>query len=290
MQPLFGVSVIPETSRWRDAEHIVTLADRAGLDLVGIQDHPYQWRFLDTWTLISVLAARTERIRFFPDVANLPLRPPAMLATSVASLDVLTDGRVELGLGAGGFGRAVEAMGGAAWSGGEAVSALSEAIDVIRRMWSGEWGARYAGRHFRLDGVNPGPVPVHDIGIWLGVNGPRMLQLLGTKADGWVPSSSFVPPAALPERQRRIDDAAAAAGRDPGQIARVYNVMGLINDEQSDDPFVGSASAWVNTLTSLTLDVGMTAYVFWPAHDTVRQVERFAAEVAPSVREAVASA
>ena len=290
MQPLFGVSVVPATAHWREAEEIVTVADRSGLELVGIQDHPYQWRFLDTWTFISVLAARTERIRFFPDVANLPLRPPAMLATSVASLDVLTGGRVELGLGSGGFGRAVEAMGGASRSGSEAVSALSEAIDVIRRMWTGERGARYTGRHFRLDGVNPGPVPAHDIGIWLGVNGPRMLQLLGAKADGWVPSSSFMPPAALPERQRRIDDAAVAAGRDPHRIARVYNVMGLITDERSPDPFVGPASSWIDTLTRLTVDVGMTAYVFWPADGTVGQVERFAAEVAPSVRAAVASA
>jgi alkanesulfonate monooxygenase SsuD/methylene tetrahydromethanopterin reductase-like flavin-dependent oxidoreductase (luciferase family) len=288
MQPLFGVSVVPEAARWREAEEIAIVADRNGLDLVGIQDHPYQWRFLDTWTLISVLAARTERIRFFPDVANLPLRPPAMLATSVASLDILTDGRIELGLGAGGFGRAVEAMGGVAWSGSDAVSALSEAIDVIRRMWTGERGARYAGQYFRLDGVNPGPVPAHDIGIWLGVNGPRMLQLLGTKADGWVPSSSFVPPSKLPERQRHIDNAAIAAGRDPGQIARVYNVMGLITNEQSDDPFVGSVSKWEDTLTRLTVDVGITAFVFWPAHDSVRQVQRFATEVAPSVREAVA--
>jgi alkanesulfonate monooxygenase SsuD/methylene tetrahydromethanopterin reductase-like flavin-dependent oxidoreductase (luciferase family) len=290
MQPSFGISVVPETARWREATELVVLADRIGLDLVGIQDHPYQWRFLDTWTLISVLAARTDRIRFFPDVANLPLRPPAMLATSVASLDVLTGGRVELGLGSGGFDRAVEAMGGTAWSGGEAVAALSEAIDVIRRMWTGERGARYAGRYFRLAGVNPGPVPEHDVGIWLGVNGPRMLQLLGEKADGWVPSSGHVPPSALPERQRRIDDAAAAAGRDPHAIARVYNVGGAIADERSDDPFIGPVSRWVDTLTQLTLDMGMTAYVLWPGGDAVRQVEIFANEVAPAVRAAVASA
>jgi alkanesulfonate monooxygenase SsuD/methylene tetrahydromethanopterin reductase-like flavin-dependent oxidoreductase (luciferase family) len=290
MQPLFGISVAPEAAKWKDIEEVVTTADRVGLDLVGIQDHPYQWRFLDTWTLISVLAARTEQIRFFPDVANLPLRPPAMLATSVASLDVITNGRVELGLGSGGFGRAVQAMGGIPWSGADAVTALSEAIDVIRLMWSGTRGARYAGRHFRLDGVNPGPMPAHDVAIWLGVNGPRMLRLIGEKADGWVPSSSFLPPAELPERQRRIDDAAAAADRDPKKIARVYNVMGRITDERSDDPFVGPPARLAETLTRLTVDVGMTAYVFWPAHDPVRQVEMFAAEVAPSVREAITSA
>jgi alkanesulfonate monooxygenase SsuD/methylene tetrahydromethanopterin reductase-like flavin-dependent oxidoreductase (luciferase family) len=290
MKPLFGVSVVPEAARWHDIEEIVTAADRVSLDLVGIQDHPYQWRFLDAWTLISVLAARTQQIRYFPDVANLPLRPPAMLATSVASLDVITNGRVELGLGSGGFGRAVHAMGGMPWSGGDAVAALSEAIDVIRLMWSGTRGARYAGRHFRLDGVNPGPVPAHDVSIWLGVNGPRMLRLVGEKGDGWLPSSSYVPPPELPERQRRIDDAAAAADRDPAKIARIYNVMGRITNERSDDPFVGPPQRWVDTLTQLSIDVGMTAYIFWPSHDALRQVQIFATEVAPSVREAITSA
>src|SRR6266511_2780155 len=87
-------------------------ADRSRLDLVGIQDHPYQRRFLDTLALIETLLAETRRVRVFPDVANLPLRPPATLAKEAASLDVLSGGRFELGLGAGAFWDAIEAMGG----------------------------------------------------------------------------------------------------------------------------------------------------------------------------------
>ena len=106
-------------------------ADRLGLDLVGIQDHPYQRRFLDTFTLIAWLAARTERIGFFPDVANLPLRPPAVLAKAVASLDLLSGGRFDLGLGAGGFWDAIAAMGGPRRAKGEALEALAEAVEVL---------------------------------------------------------------------------------------------------------------------------------------------------------------
>ena len=76
----FGISVTPTWADRANVERMVRIAERGRLDLVGIQDHPYQWRFLDAWTLIAYLAARTSRIRFFPDVANLPLRPPAMLA------------------------------------------------------------------------------------------------------------------------------------------------------------------------------------------------------------------
>ena len=90
----------------------VVLAEQLGLDLVGIQDHPYQSRYVDSWVLLSTLAARTSRIRLFPDVANLPLRPPAVLAKAAASLDLLSGGRLDLGLGAGAFWEGIEAMGG----------------------------------------------------------------------------------------------------------------------------------------------------------------------------------
>ena len=86
------------------------------------QDHPYQPRFLDTWTLLSVLAAQTSTVRLAPNVANLPLRPPAVLARSVASLDILSGGRVELGLGAGAFWDAIEANGGRAAHAGPVAS------------------------------------------------------------------------------------------------------------------------------------------------------------------------
>jgi alkanesulfonate monooxygenase SsuD/methylene tetrahydromethanopterin reductase-like flavin-dependent oxidoreductase (luciferase family) len=71
----FGASVEPLADPLDWAARVAKAADRGGLELVGIQDHPYQRRFLDTWTLISTLVPITKRVRFFPDVANLPLRP-----------------------------------------------------------------------------------------------------------------------------------------------------------------------------------------------------------------------
>ena len=131
------------------------VADEGGLRLVGIQDHPYQRRFLDTFALIATLLAETRRISFFTDVANLPLRPPAVMAKAAASLDVLSGGRFELGLGAGGLPDYIAAMGGPRRSPGESVEALEEAIDVIRLMWSGERSVSFEGRHYRLDGRAP---------------------------------------------------------------------------------------------------------------------------------------
>jgi alkanesulfonate monooxygenase SsuD/methylene tetrahydromethanopterin reductase-like flavin-dependent oxidoreductase (luciferase family) len=209
-----------------------------------------------------------------------------VLAKAAASLDVLSGGRFELGLGAGAFWEAVEAMGGPRRTPGEAVDALAEAIDVIRLMWSDQRSVRYAGSHYRLSGVKPGPAPAHPIGIWLGVGGRRTLALVGRTADGWVPSSGWATPDTLPDMHARIDEAASAAGRDPATIARVYNVWGRID---GDGGFLqGGVRQWVDELTGLCVEHGMDTFLFGPAQDPVRQLERFAADVAPAVREQVA--
>src|SRR6059058_3260812 len=184
----FGIFPVPNAADADDLLEHVLAAERAGLDLVGIQDHPYQRRFLDTWSLISFLAARTERIRFFPDVANLPLRSPAVMAKAAATIDLLSNGRFELGLGAGAFWEAIGAMGGPVRSPGESVEALEEAIAVVRAMWSGERSVSLDGTYYSLSGLHPGPAPAHDIGIWLGAYGPRMVRLTGRVADGWIPT------------------------------------------------------------------------------------------------------
>lgn len=282
----FGASVEPLADPPDWVARIAKAADRAGLDLLGIQDHPYQRRFLDTWTLISTLVPVTERIRFFPDVANLPLRPPAMLAKSAASLDVLSGGRVEIGLGAGAFWDAIVAMDGPRRSPHEAVQSVEEAIQVMRLVWSEERSLRFDGEIYSLNGMRPGPRPAHDIGIWLGAAGPRMLNLVGRLADGWVPSLFWAPPERLPELHQRIDAGAAEAGRSPSGIKHVYNLSGRIGAE-GEGLLEGPASTWIEQLTRFVLEFGMDTFIYWPFDDHERQIEVFANEVVPAVRKAV---
>jgi len=281
----FGYFLTPDATGTSEVLRRAQVCDRVGYDLIGIQDHPYQRRFLDTWTLLAVLAGQTERVRLFPDVASLPLRPPAMLAKAAASLDVLSGGRIELGLGAGAFWEGIRALDGAVRTPGEAVAALEEAIHVIRLLWSGQRGVRYDGRFYSLHGAHGGPVPAHSIGLWLGALGPKMLNLTGRLADGWVPSSSYVPPARLPEMQARIDEGAAEAGREPSAIRRIYNVMGRIGDSPSGEPFTGPVAQWVDELTHLAQEVGMDTFVIGLPEPPGDQLERFMAEIAPRVRE-----
>src|SRR3954471_24656756 len=128
----FGIFPSPDATAAERTLELAQLAEVTGLDLVSVQDHPYQAKHLDTWTLLSVIAARTSAIRVAPNVATLPLRPPVVLARAAATLDVLSGGRVELGLGAGAFWEAIAAAGGPRRTPGEAVDALVEAIGIIR--------------------------------------------------------------------------------------------------------------------------------------------------------------
>lgn len=284
----FGISVVPVASNYPDVVRQVLAAERGGLDVVGIQDHPYQRRFLDTFQLIGDLLARTKRIRIFPDVANLPLRGPTMIAKAAASLDVMSSGRFELGLGAGAFWDAVVGMGGPRRSGRDAADALEEAIPIIRgaldvgperRVVSGP------GPHYPVPGYPPGPPPAHRVEIWIGAYAPRAMRLIGRVADGWVPSLGRRPMADYARASKLIDEAALSAGREPAHIRRIYNIGGEITDGPGEGVLVGPVGQWVETLVEWAVDPGIDTFVFWPTTDEVTQIETFAAEVAPAVRD-----
>jgi alkanesulfonate monooxygenase SsuD/methylene tetrahydromethanopterin reductase-like flavin-dependent oxidoreductase (luciferase family) len=269
----------------------VLAAERGGLDVVGIQDHPYQRRFLDTFSLIGDLLARTSRLRFFPDVANLPLRSPAMLAKAAVSLDLMSGGRFELGIGAGSFWDAVAGMGGPHRTSREAAGALEEAIPLIRAaldVGPEKRVVRGPGPFYPVPGYPAGPPPPHRIEIWVGAYRPRGLRLIGRLADGWVPSYGHMNPDAFWVASATIDDAARAAGRDPAAIRRIYNLGGEITETRhGDDVLVGPVDQWIDTLTNWAIDLGVDTFVFWPSESAITSIERFAAEIVPAVRDAV---
>lgn len=280
----FGIFIPPVAKQAAGVVEMGKAADVLGLDLVTFQDHPYQAKFLDSWTLVASLAGETSNIRLALNVANLPLRPPAVMARSVASLDILSNGRAELGIGAGAFWDGVEAMGGRKLTPGQGVDQLAEAIEVIRAFWdTSQRSISFEGEYFRVKGAHPGPEPRHPIGIWLGAYKPRMLRLTGSKADGWLPSTGYADPPELPEMNARIDEAALEAGRDPGAIRRMYNLLGRFGSDQGWPR--GEARDWPEQLAALTLEQGMSSYIL--SVESEADLRRFAEEIAPAVRELV---
>jgi alkanesulfonate monooxygenase SsuD/methylene tetrahydromethanopterin reductase-like flavin-dependent oxidoreductase (luciferase family) len=292
----FGFSLLPTLDVGGHLE-LAAAAEEHGLELLGIQDHPYVPDYLDTFVLAGTLLAATSRLRVFPDVANLPLRPPAMLAKTAAALDIASGGRFELALGAGGYWDAIVRMGVARRSHAEANAALEEAIAILRAVWGTGRPIRAHGVHYTVDGLPPGPVPAHPIEIWTGAQGPKALALTGRIADGWAaPIPSYLPYEQWPAANAILDEAAVAAGRRPGDVRRIVQIVGHITDgpgdvgaERGAAPVRGDAEQWAALLSRLATEQPFTGFVFWPEHQTVDQVVRFGRDVAPLVRDAVAA-
>jgi alkanesulfonate monooxygenase SsuD/methylene tetrahydromethanopterin reductase-like flavin-dependent oxidoreductase (luciferase family) len=271
----FGTFITPANASPEAPVALAQLSEELGYDLVTFQDHPYQPGFLDTWTLLSWVAARTERIRIAGNVLNVPMRPAPVLARAAASLDLLSGGRFQMGLGAGGFWDAMTAMGVTRRTPRESVDQLEEAVDVLRQLWDADEkrALRYDGEYYRLAGAKRGPRPAHDIPIWLGAYKPRMLRLVGAKADGWLPSLSYLKPGDLAAGNEIIDAAAREAGRDPREIRRLLNVFG--------DPGK-SAEAWVAELLPLAVEDGVGTFII--GSDDPAELQRFAEQVIPALR------
>ncbi|GIH22255.1 N5,N10-methylene tetrahydromethanopterin reductase [Acrocarpospora phusangensis] len=287
---IFGSFITPAAAAPQQVVGLARATEAAGLDLATFQDHPYQAAFLDTWTLLSYVASQTERIHVSANVLNLPLRPPAVLARAAASLDLLSGGRFELGLGAGGFWDAIGAMGGRRLTPGQGVRALSEAIDVIRGIWDVDNPARFQvdGTYYQVNGAKRGPAPAHGIGIWLGAYKPKMLRLTGAKADGWLPSLPYMPGGLreITESNAIIDAAAEEAGRDPAAVRRLLNIGGRFGPG-SERFLSGPPEQWVEQLAVLTLEYGFSGYILMGDDPAALQI--FGQEVAPALRELVAA-
>ncbi|WP_027936512.1 LLM class flavin-dependent oxidoreductase [Amycolatopsis sp. ATCC 39116] len=294
---VFGFGAHTGVDEVTDLLRMVRRADADGLDLVSLSDHPYFGSRLDAYATIGFLLGNTERIAGFANVTNLPLRPPAMLARAVTTLSALSGGRVVLGVGAGGLPDRIADMGGPRFTPGEAVEAFEEAILLVKSLAGGGEPVTHEGRHYRVRGIEPAPVAAPP--VWTGSVGRKSLAATGRVADGWLPGHAAD---WLSERYRTsrpvIDEAAAAAGRDPSEVRTILNFPGRITDKPlaktRDDEgrwIGGSVDQWVEELTSGVLEHGMSGFILFPpghaAHDDI-SLGRWAREIVPAVREAIA--
>ncbi|WP_433286626.1 LLM class flavin-dependent oxidoreductase [Pseudonocardia sp. CA-142604] len=290
----FGVALIP-TLDLETTRRLAVVAEQAGLEYIGVQDHPYAPQYLDAFVVIGDLLARTERIQLFPDVANLPLRPPSVLARTASALSQVSGGRFQLGLGAGGYRDAIESMGAPRRTSPEALRALDEAITIMRGLWRADSSVDHDGEFYRVRGIGgqqPGPGGVE---IWVGAQGPRSLVLTGRVADGWAaPIPAYLPYDRWAESNEVLNRAARDAGRDPAGIRRVAQLVGTIETatpasrplaQSGADPVRADVAGWVELLTRLATEQPFTTFVLWPEQADEQQIRLFAEEVAPGVRE-----
>jgi F420-dependent oxidoreductase-like protein len=206
-------------SLWR-SDHLVSL--------FGVATRPG----LDTWPSLTYLAAATQRIRFGPLVCPITFRHPAMTAREAAAVDVLSGGRLELGLGAGWHEGEHRAFGIPYPRVGERIRRLDEAVQVIQALWAGG-PARFEGRYYRLEGGTAWPKPVQRpcIPLVIGGKGPKLLEVVARYADEWN-CGGGQPPARVRERTAALEAACRRAGRDPATIRRSW-MGGILIGEHS---------------------------------------------------------
>ncbi|MEU8232662.1 LLM class flavin-dependent oxidoreductase [Actinoplanes sp. NPDC048967] len=269
----FGVLVASSAGTPEEAADLARHAEELGYDLVTVEDRPDEPGLLDAWTVLGWVAGRTGRVRLAPAALSVPLRDPAVLARAAASLDLLSDGRLELVLGGGGDQDAIQAMGGHRIETDQAVAALDEAIDIVRGVLdAGEpRPLRHLGAHYRIPQAQRGPLPAHRIPIRLDGDQSPMLRLAGRKADGWAATLTAFRPGEYAAANKIIDEAALEAGREPAEIRRLLHI---------------TTEHTVPELLALVLEDGVSTLIV-RAGDTAT-LDRFAREVMPALREAAA--
>jgi probable F420-dependent oxidoreductase len=282
----FGVTIVPSAAGRSDPIAEAQRAEELGFDLVAVWDHPHgEHPSFETWTLMTWIAARTSRIAIASDVLGLPFRLPALIAKMAETLDRLSGGRLILGLGAGGNEEEIAGLGAPVREGGERRQALEEALEVIRGVWR-EPVFTYDGAYYRNDAARLEPKPARSIPIWLGAYGPRMLDVTGRLADGWIPSMGYLPPDRVGAAMDRVRTAAERAGRDPDALDYAYNVPVRVGGGPAADPrrqVAGETDEVVERLAAL-LDLGFTVLNLFLSGRRDEQMERIATEILPALR------
>ena len=296
---LFGIGLGAwngeDVSQAAQAAELVIQADRDGLDLFTVADHPYFGEKLEAYALTGFLLGQTERISGMVTVTNLPSRPAPLLARTVTSLSALSGGRIMLGIGAGGRWDMIERFGVPHLGGGAAVRAMAEAITLVKALSGGGDPVTFDGEFYQVSGLAPAGAPAPK--IVTGSVGPKSLAVTGQLADGWIPPRASDWASQLYRESRpRIDAAAAAAGRDPAEIATIYNFGGRITLEplaatrDGDGRWIGgSIGQWADELTSAVLEHHADGFIFRSTGGAPAAVAQttWATEIVPAVRAAI---
>ena len=248
--------------------------------------------WFDLWTLLAGVAQATHRIRIAPCVAQIPLRDPATFARQVLTLDHISNGRVEVGLGLGRpVGPSYRMMGIPNWDNPERADRFREYVEIVDQMLANEQ-TTYEGRHYRIEGATvhrsvQSPRPP----ITIAAMGPRMMRYAATYADTWN-TMSFVAEfegqlAEVADRMSRMTGYCEAVGRDPETLRRSY-LMFDANARQSGGhiSYYDSPQAFADMADRL-LDLGFTELgVYYPELQSQRPVfETIANDVIPALRE-----
>jgi len=232
--------------RWETVVAWARAAEAAGLASVWLSDHLFlslaRWGGPDEdqegyepLVALAGLARVTSRVRLGTLVLCPHLRPPGVLAKALATVDLLSAGRLTVGIGAGWFEPEYTAAGLPFPPAGQRLERLAETVEVLRLSFAGE-PFDYEGRHVRMEGMVCLPRPVQRPAppIWVGGSGDRLLGVVARHADGWNAGGWSGTVADHLERTAVLGRACEEAGRDPGTVARSVNRLALVGEDEAD--------------------------------------------------------
>ncbi len=292
----FQVLVLP-SAPWDVLLERYTYVEDLGFDSVGIGDHFVDWLnpslpWLECWTLLAAVARETTRIRIGTHITQIPLRNPALLARQALTVDQISGGRLELGLGTGlAIDPAYDMMGIPNWAPKERVARFREYVQAVDLMLSNETSS-FDGDYYQIKGavLNPRPIQKPRPPLVIAAFGPVMLKIAAQFADGW-DSLSFAADFddQLEEtrgRIARIDAACEAIGRDPASLHRSY-LMFDANSRASGGmiTYYESAELFADMVRRV-IDLGITEIgLYFPTQPEQRPMfEKIAREVIPELK------
>jgi F420-dependent oxidoreductase-like protein len=272
----FGVDVSQHQLSWDELAARVRFAEEAGFDSAWVFDHfkplygDPRGPCMEAWTLLAALAAATHRIRLGALVTGVTYRHPSLLAAEAVTVDHVSGGRLNLGVGAAWHAEEHGQLGFPFPPNGERARRLEEAIEVVKALMTGE-RVDYEGAHYRLDGASYSPRPVQrpHPPFWVGAGGERLtLPIAARHADVW---HGFGPVDTLARKSAIVDRHAEEAGRDPASIAR------------STDLSISEPWGQVRERAEALAGAGFShLIVSWPAEGRPR-VEEFALRLLPEL-------
>jgi probable F420-dependent oxidoreductase len=222
-------------------------AEDLGFDSVWVSDHfflaltrygggPDVYGSAEPLTTLAGLSVVTERVRLGSLVLGAGFRHPGLLAKSATTIDLLSGGRLDLGLGAGWYGDEYRAFGYDFGTTGQRFEVLEETMEVLALLFGEEEPVTWEGKHFRLEAAfnHPRPEQKPRPPLWLGgKGGPRLLRLVARRADGWNTVWAWTPED-YAVRARALDEACEREGRDPATVRRSVGLYALVGEDQGD--------------------------------------------------------
>ena len=301
-------SIPDPQDKWHKAVEIATLAEELGYDSVWVYDHFHNVpvaaheAVFECWTTMAAISQRTSRIRLGQMVGCAPYRSPGLLAKITSTIDVISGGRLDWGIGAGWYEHEFRGYGYPFEKASTRIKVLEETVEIVKAMWS-EPDVSYDGKHFQLAGAQCDPKPLQQPHppIWIGGGGEQLtLRVVAKHATH---SNFGGKPHEWAHKAEVLKGHCAAVGRDYDEITKTWSPEVFIRETEAEVAAAGSRSFWGEPVDSWTegnlvgtpeqvaeklrtyVDLGCTGFVPWCSdYPDTETLGLFAAEVLPHFR------